>query len=42
MLSRIPNLDIKEVKILPKSDASEIIKMGIKTEFGVKVVEHKE
>ena len=42
ILSRRPHLDIKEVKILTKSDVPEDIKMGIKPEFGVKVVEHKE
>ena len=42
ILSRRSHLGIKEVKILTKSDAPEDIKMGVKTEFGVKVVEHKE
>ena len=42
ILSRRPHLDIKEVKILTKSDIPEEIKMGSKTDFGVKVVEHKE
>ena len=42
ILSCRPYLDIKEVKILTKSNAPENIKMGIETEFGVKVLEHKE
>ena len=42
MLSRKPYLDIKEVKILTKSDVPEDIKMVIKIEFEVKVVENKE
>ena len=42
ILSHRSNLDIKEVKILTKSDVSKDIKMGIETEFGVKLVEHKE
>ena len=42
MLIRRPHLDIKEIKIITKSDVPEDIKMGIKTEFGVKLVEHKE
>ena len=40
--SRRPHLDIKEVKILIKSDVPEDTDIGIKTEFGVKVAEHKE
>ena len=42
ILSCRPHLDIKEVKILTKSDVPEGIKMGIKAELGVNVVEHKE
>ena len=42
MLSRRPHSDIREVKILTKFDVPEDIKMGIETELGVKVVEHKE
>ena len=42
ILSRRPHLNMKEVKILTKSDNPEHIKIGIKTELGVKVVEHKE
>ena len=42
ILSRRPYLNIKEIKILTKSDVPEHIKIGIKTEFEVKVVEHKE
>ena len=42
ILSRRPHLDIKEVKILTKSDVPEDNDMGIKTEFRVKVVEQKE
>ena len=42
MLSRRPHLDIKEVKILTKSDIPEDIKMGIKIELEVRVFEHKE
>ena len=30
----------KKIKILTKSDFLEDIKIGMKTEFGVKVVEH--
>ena len=39
ILIRRSHLDIKEIKIITKS---ENIKMGIETEFGVKLVEHKE
>ena len=42
ILSCRPQLNIKEIKILTKSDFPEDKKKGIKTEFGVKVVEHKE
>ena len=42
ILIRRPYLDIKEKKIITKSDVREEIKMGIKTEFGVKLLEHKE
>ena len=42
ILIRRPHLDIKEIKIITKSDVPEDIKMGIETEFGVKLVEHKE
>ena len=42
ILSRRPHLDIEEVKILTKSDVPEDIRMVIKTDFEVKVVEHKE
>ena len=41
-LIRRPHSDIKEIKIITKSDVPEDIKMGIETEFGVKLVEHKE
>ena len=37
-----PHLDIKEVKIITQSDFLEDIKIGIETEFGVELVEHKE
>ena len=33
---------MKKIKILTKSDFPEDIKVRIKTEFGVKIVEHKE
>ena len=42
ILTLRPHLEVKEVKVLTKSDVPEDIKMGIKTEFGVKIVEHKE
>ena len=42
ILIRRPHLDIKEIKIITKSDVPEDIKMGIETGFGVKLVEHKE
>ena len=42
ILIRRPHLDIKGIKIITKSDVPEYIKMGIETEFGVKLVEHKE
>ena len=42
ILSRRPHLNIKEVKTLTKSDVPEDNKMGIKREFEVKGVEHKE
>ena len=41
ILSCTPQLNIKEIKILTKSDFPEDIKIGIKTEFGVKVVKIK-
>ena len=42
ILSCRPYLDDKEVKVPSKSDVPEDINMGTKTEFRVKVVEHKE
>ena len=40
LLSCRPQLNIKDIKILTKSDFPEDMKIGIKTEFGVKVLEH--
>ena len=42
ILIRRLHLDIKELKIITKSDVPEDIKMGIEAEFGVKLGEHKE
>ena len=42
ILIRRPNLEVKEIKIITKSDVLEDIKMESETEFGVKLVEHKE
>ena len=39
ILNRRSHLDIKRIKIITKP---EDIKIGIETEFGVKLVEHKE
>ena len=42
ILIRRPHLDIKKIKIITKSDVPEDMKMGIETEFGVTLVEHKD
>ena len=42
ILIRRPHLDIKEVKIITKSDVPEDIKVGIEPEFGVKLIKHKQ
>ena len=39
---RRPHLDMKEMKIITKSDVLEDVMMTIETEFGGKLVEHKE
>ena len=42
ILIRRPHVDVKEIKIITKSDVPEDIKMRTEAEFGVKLGEHKE